>query len=68
MKFIKAVLRPERVCSTSDVDYCISRLGRVTLKMYPDTVTNYFKKVFSNVIQVTEYESNVNDWITSRTD
>jgi len=49
----------------------IPRLGRVTLKMYSDTVTNYFiKKVFSNVIQVPEYESNVTDyfWITSRTD
>jgi len=48
-----------------------SRLGRVTLKMYSFTVTNYFiKKVFSNVIQVPQYESNVTDyfWITSMTD
>jgi len=38
--------------------------------MYSDTVTNYFiEKVFSNVIQVPEYESNVTDyfWITSGT-
>ena len=33
--------------------HVVSRLGRVTLKMYSVTVTNYFlKKVFSNVIQV----------------
>jgi len=39
--------------------------------MYSDTVTKLLhKKVFSNVIQVPEYESNVTDyfWITSRTD
>ncbi len=38
----------------------VHRVGRVTFKMYSVTVTNYFiKKVFSNVIQVPQNESNV---------
>ncbi len=38
----------------------VNRFGRVTFKMYSVTVTNYFiEKVFNNIIQVPQYESNV---------
>ena len=34
----------------------IDRVGRITLKMYSDTITDYLLKiVFSNLIQVSQY-------------
>jgi len=37
---------------------CVRRLGRVTLQIYSFTVTNYLK-VFTNIIQLPQYERNV---------
>ncbi len=47
-------------CFYNDFNVLVTRVGRVTFKMYSVTVTNYFiKKVFSNVIHLPQYKSNV---------